>query len=56
MLDDAQLDDENARDDLSDDNKSNDDDIIATSKPTSGSAADGEMQMSVAEMQEIIER
>ena len=57
MQDAAELDDENTRDDLSDENNNDDDITAAMAKPTSSSAAtEGEMQMSVAEMQEIIER
>ena len=57
MQDAAELDDENARDDLSDENNNDDDITAAMAKPKSVSAAaEGEMQMSVAEMQEIIER
>ena len=40
MLDDAELDDENARDDLSDENKNDDEGIIA-SQPASSSTVEG---------------
>ena len=42
MLDDAELDDENARDDLSDENKNNDDDNIA-SQPATSTTVPGQM-------------
>ena len=42
MLDDADLDDENARDDLSDENK-NDDDENITSQPASSGTVQGQM-------------
>ena len=42
MLDDAELDDENARDDLSDENK-NDDGENITSQPASSSTIEGQM-------------
>ena len=42
MLDDAELDDENARDDLSDENKNNDDDNIV-SQPATSTTVQGQM-------------